>query len=138
MRRTWTRGFRLGDHSDKSKILERVIVSPGAGEQRHWWGSVEPAFGPHPSSICLVKGDFRVRIEGWLGDAVLMEDGWERAAEGICGGRPEIVVWSPCGTSPRGTRHGPVPRSSGHPDSFWAEYVGPFTRGVCRAAGPFG
>jgi len=130
--------FSLGDHTDKRKMLERVVVANGTAVQKHHWGEVHPAFGPVQASVCLSKGRFRVRVEGWLEDTVIVNDGWERAPLSECDARKQIAIWSPCGAEPRSTPHGPIPRDSGHPDTYWIEYVGPLTGGLCRVAGPFG
>jgi hypothetical protein len=128
----------IGDHTDKNKILERVVVAGGAAVQRYHWGEVHPAFGPVQAAVCLSKDRFRVRVEGWLEDTVIVNDGWERAPLSECEVRKQIAVWSPCGAEPRNTPHGPIPRDSGHPETYWIEYVGPLTDGLCRVAGPFG
>lgn len=128
----------IGDHTDKNKILERVVVAGGATVQKHHWGEVRPAFGPVQAAVCLSKGRFRVRVEGWLDDTVVVNDGWGRAPLSECEVRKQIAVWSPCGMEPRNTTYGPIPRVSGHPDTYWIEYVGPLTSGLCRVAGPFG
>lgn len=130
--------FRLGDHTDKRKILERVILSTSEGVQQYHWGEARPAFGGLPGAVCLAKGRFRVRAEGWAGDDVRPAAGWAPAPIGECDSRREIVVWSPCGTRSRGTPYGPVPAASGFEETFWVEYVGPLTGGTCRVAGPFG
>lgn len=128
----------LGDHTDKAKILERVVLSPGQPIQRHHWGAVRPAFGGVQAAACLSKGEFRVRVEGWLGDAVEPAEGWRRVPLSECDARRQIAVWSPCGAGPRSASFGPVPAGSGFEETFWIEYVGPLTGGVCRVAGPFG
>ncbi len=113
-------------------------MSAGAPEQRFHWGLVRPSFGPVQAAICLAKDEFRVRIEGWFGDQVVTNPGWRRVPDSECAARRQIAVWSPCGLVPRRTQHGPVPPDSGYEDTFWIEYVGPLTAGVCRVAGPFG
>lgn len=127
----------LGDHTDKAKVLERVILSPGAGVRRHHWGEVEPRFGAFEGAVCLSKGRFRVRVEGWRGDRVTPAEGWTAVPAGECAARKEIAVWD-CGAPPRGTAFGAVPADSGHEETYWVEYAGPLTGGACRRAGPFG
>jgi len=129
---------RLGDHTDKRKILERVIVAAMEPVQRHHWGEVRPGHGPVQSATCLAKDQFRVRVEGWADDVVLPREGWTRVPSSECQARKQIAVWSPSGTSPRSTEYGPVPGGSGYEDSYWIEYLGPLTGGVIRVAGPFG
>lgn len=128
----------IGDHTDKKKVLERVIVSRLPGTQRHWWGTVKPSYGPREACVCLVKDRFRVRVEGWNGDDVRENGDWQRAPLSECETRKTICVWEPCGSGARETMFGPVPAESGHPETYWIEYVGPLTDGVCRMAGPFG
>lgn len=128
----------LGDHTDKRKVLERVLLSVAEPEQRHHWGTARPSFGPVQAAVCLSKGRFRVRVEGWLGDRVKPAEGWTRAPLSECDARRQIAVWSPCGVMARGTPYGPVPSSSGFEETYWIEYVGPLTGGACRVAGPFG
>lgn len=130
--------YRLGDHTDKRKILERVIVSPAPTVQRHHWGEVRPGYGPIQSAICLAKDKFRVRVEGWTGDVVIAREGWTRVPTSECEARKQIAVWSPSDVAPRSTEYGPVPGGSGYEDSYWIEYLGPLTGGVIRVAGPFG
>ncbi len=129
----------LGDHTDKAKIIERVIVSPDVGIERHHWGTVSPGRSGIPGAMCLSKGKFRVRVEGWADDRITITNGWYQAPLSSCmTARNEIAVWSPCGSPPRDTGFPPVPEDSGHEETFWAEYVGPLTGGTCRKAGPFG
>lgn len=128
----------LGDHTDKAKVLERVILFVSRKPAHHHWGTVQPIPGPVESAACLAKGQFRVRVEGWRSDSVTIADGWKRVPLQECKARVEIAVWEPCSSAPRNTVFGPVPMDSGHEDTFWVEYVGPMTDGACRRAGPFG
>ena len=131
--------FRMGHHTDKKKVLERVILSPTPTLQKYHWGTVAPGFNGVESSICLAKSRFRVRIEGWQGDRVLPAPGWSNVPVIECEARKEIAVWSACGgRPPRTTPYGKPPASSGFKNNLWIEYVGPLTGGVCRTAGPFG
>lgn len=132
-------GKHLGDHTDKAKILERVIVAPLMKPQVHHWGTVVAGFGTPPMARCLMRDDWRVRVEGWEGDVVHPGAGWSFADPGLCEtARNEIAVWSPCDESPRPTDFRPVPLYSGHEETYWVEYIGPMTDGECRRAGPFG
>lgn len=131
-------GFSLGDHTDKTKVLERVIVALSPEEQEYHWGKVSASYGPVYRATCLSQGRFRVRVEGWSGDKISINEDWERVALRECESRNEIVVWSPSGTIPRGTPYGEIPPSSGHEETFWIEYIGPRTNGIVRVAGPFG
>lgn len=128
----------IGDHTDKKKVLERVIVAPTLKAERHHWGTVVPSGRGAESATCLMKGRFRVRVEGHAGDRVEAAEGWERAPIEECEARKEIAVWEPCARAPRETSFGPVPRESGHDETYWIDYVGPLTGGTCRRAGPFG
>lgn len=133
------KGIRLGDHTDKAKVIERVIVTPGMETSRYHWGSIRPGRSGVPGSVCLSKSRFRVRIEGWMDDRIEINGDWRRAPMSMCiSARNEIAVWEPCGTEPRDTGFPPVPMDSGHPETIWVEYTGPLTGGVCRKAGPFG
>jgi hypothetical protein len=121
-------GARMGDHTDKAKVLERVIVAPGPSVQRHWWGTVRPGTIGATGAACLSKERFRVRCEGW-----------ERVPLEMCeSARHEICVWEPAALDPRETPFGPIPAGSGHEETFWVEYVGVLTEGAIRRAGPFG
>lgn len=132
-------GASIGDHTDKAKVIERVIVSMTRKEQRHHWGIVIPSPSEAESTVCLSKGKFRVRVEGWSGDQVFPTEGWEIVPLSNCvEAKHEISVWEPCGAPPRRTPFGPPLAESGHEETFWAEYVGPLTGGICRRAGPFG
>lgn len=128
----------LGDHTDKRKILERVLVCPTGRTQRHHWGEVTPSWGRREGAVCLAKDRFRVRIEGWAGDVVVAAPGWERVSAGDCDARRSIAVWEPWGVRPRMTPYGPIPADSGHEETYWIEYLGTLTGGVPRGAGPFG
>lgn len=132
-------GAQLGDHTDKAKIIERVIVTPEFRTQKFHWGTVTPTSFEAPASTCLVKGEWRARIEGWVGDEVTLTDGWRYAENSECvHARNEIGVWSPCSTTHRHTGFPPVSLYSVHEHSYWIEYFGPLTEGSCRRAGPFG
>jgi hypothetical protein len=129
----------MGDHTDKAKVIERVIVSQERKTQRYHWGTVTPASFQGNAAVCLTKGEWRVRVEGWGGDKITLSDGWTFARQDQCfAARNEIAVWEPCSLSPRDTAFGPVPLYSGHEHTIWVEYVGPLTEGTCRRAGPFG
>jgi hypothetical protein len=129
----------IGDHTDKAKVLERVIVSRDRRPQRYHWGTVTPVSFGGDSGVCLARGDWRVRVEGWSGDRISLSDGWVFVGQDKCfTARNEIAVWEPCSLSPRDTPFGPVPLYSGHENTIWVEYVGPLTEGTCRRAGPFG
>src|SRR5262245_1392720 len=58
-------------------VLERVVLSPWQDVQRHHWGIAYPSPGPVEASVCLKKGRFRVRVEGWEGDRIAPAPGWE-------------------------------------------------------------
>jgi len=129
----------LGHHTSKAKVIERVIVSPERRLQRFHWGSVTPMTLSGQAGTCLVKGEWRVRVEGWGDDRITLTDGWEFAQRDQCfDARNEISVREPCGVPARDTGFGDIQVYSGHEKSIWAEYVGPFTEGTCRVAGPFG
>lgn len=130
---------KLGDHTDKAKVIERVIVAPDRGPERHHWGEVFPAPGTQEGAVCLTQGKFRVRVEGWKGDRVVPVAGWSFASLSECReARHEIAVWGRCDQAPRSTRFGEIPASSGHDETFWVDYTGPLTGDRCRRAGPFG
>lgn len=130
---------RLGDHTDKAKILERVIVANTDAPQEHWWGSVRPGRSRQPGAVCLSKDRFRVRCEGWAEDQVEYAEGWEHVPMEMCeSARHEICVWEPAENDPRDTPFGPVPDGSAFKHVFWVEYVGVLTGGAVRRAGPFG
>lgn len=131
----------LGHHTDKARTIERVILPPSApAPLRHYWGEAFPAWGPAEGAVCLSKGPFRVRVEGWTGDVVVPTPGWLRAPLSACESAENVVaVWTVCGGAPpRATAFGPAPSRSRHEESWWAEYAGPATAGACRRAGPFG
>jgi len=129
---------RLGDHTDKAKVIERVIVSPVNRTQRFHWGTVTPMSFFGNKATCLSKGEWRVRVEGWGADQITVSDGW-RVAEGSCEtARNEIAVWERTSGPPRDTGFPPVPVSSGHEETFWIDYAGDLTEGTYRRAGPFG
>lgn len=130
---------RLGDHTDKAKVIERVLVAARPAVQRHHWGEVRPGRSLTAATVCLKKGLFRVRCEGWADDVVTAAPGWEMSSSDEClTARNEIAVWEPAGELPRKTHFGAVPSSSGHEHTYWIEYVGPLTGGIMRRAGPFG
>jgi hypothetical protein len=128
----------LGDHTDKKKVLERVIVCPLVEVERHHWGEVRPSRGPVQAAVCLAKDRFRVRVEGWLNDVINANPGWRRVPLEECEARVQIAVWQPCGLPPRRTSYGSVPQESGYNETYWVEYIGLLTDGACRVAGPFG
>jgi hypothetical protein len=133
----------LGDHTDKTKVLERVILPAKPGLYRHWWGEAEVpvGIGVSEQAVCLAKGKFRARIEGWEGMSVREASDWERKPVSDCfRARHEISVWEPCEIQIRRSYYGPVREASelGLEEIFWIEYAGPLTGGVCRRAGPFG
>lgn len=133
------RGPRLGDHTDKAKVIERVIVTPGMEVLRYHWGTIRPGRSGVFGSSCFLKNKFRVRVEGWMDDRIEINPDWRRVPMSMCiSARNEIAVWEPCGTEPRDTGFPPVPMDSGHPETIWVEYTGPLTEGLCRKAGPFG
>lgn len=120
----------------KPKLIERIILSPEKGVSRYYWGEVDCAGEGLEGSICLKKGRFRVRVEGWAGDIAIPTDGWEFADD--CIESVNVIgVWDAPGF-PRKTKFGPVPTKSRHPLTYWVEYVGPNTGGRIRRAGPFG
>ncbi len=130
--------IRLGDHTDKAKVIERVIVSPVNRIQRFHWGTVTPTSFFGNKATCLSKGEWRVRVEGWGGDRITVEDGW-RVAEGSCeNARNEIAVWELMKGKLRDTGFPPIPIDSGHEETFWIDYKGPLTEEIYRRAGPFG
>ncbi len=130
---------RLGDHSDKAKILERIILSEIHEIQRYHWGMIVAAPDTPQASRCLTKGPWRVRCEGWEGDVIEPGPGWRVTSDGMCDtARNEICVYESCEGPVRATEF-PVPELySVHPESFWIEYVGEMTGWRCRRAGPFG
>jgi len=121
----------------KKVVLERVILSREP-LQGHYWGTVKPSSSMTPSSVCLSKDRFRIRVEGWKGDLVVPKGDWKKVSDESCRGDMEIAVWEPCGSEPRRTLFGPIPKNSGMSETYWVEYTGPLTGGVCRTAGPFG
>ena len=131
-------GIRLGDHTDKDKVIERVIVSPAHRTQKFHWGTVTPTSFFGNKATCLSKGEWRVRVEGWGGDRITVADDWQMS-EGSCeSARNEIAVWERSREPLRDTGFPPVPADSGHPETFWIDYKGPLTEEVYRRAGPFG
>ncbi len=129
---------QLGDHTDKAKVIERVIVSPNNRTQKFHWGTVTPMSFFGNKATCLSKGEWRVRIEGWGADQITVAADW-RVTEGSCeSARNEIAVWDLADGHPRDTGFPPVPVYSGHEETFWIDYTGPLTEGAYRRAGPFG
>lgn len=122
--------------SFKRQVLERVIVAPFPGEQRHHWGIVRPRPGPVQGAVYLKKDRFRVRVEGWANDQVFPTPEWRQTTPEDCDGNIRISVATTA--SPRETSFGPLNMDSGHGHSYWVEYLGPLTGGVIRRAGPFG
>lgn len=121
------------------KYMERVIVPEDGGSFNHYWGVLESpgAAGRPESAVCLAKGRFRIRIEGWEGDQVMPAPGWQKAVVCEPSALNTVAVWEVPGT-PRVTSFGPAPERSRHEENFWVEYVGPLTKGSVRRAGPFG
>jgi hypothetical protein len=129
----------LGDHTDKAKLIERVIVTRNLPIERHYWGTVQAGSSGVSGCVCLTKEKFRVRIEGWVDDVVMPAGGWRFAPDSMCmSARNEIAVWSPPDEPPRDTGFPSVPSDSGHEKTIWVEYIGPLTGGATRKAGPFG
>lgn len=132
-------GPGLGHHTDKAKLVERIILRAPAEERKFYWGIARNGIGPEEEALCLVKGEFRVRVEGLAGVDVAPGEGWVRGTAKDCAsGRNEIAVWESCQEDPRETTFGPIWKQSGFARSLWADYTGPFTAGRCRRAGPFG
>lgn len=119
----------------KRQVLERVIIAP-QGLQRFHWGTVKPNPGPTENAVCLAKDRFRVRVEGWAGDVITPTEEWKVVDGPTCKGDINIAVFPT--VAPRATKYGPINQDSGHEGSFWVEYLGPFTYGAIRRAGPFG
>lgn len=122
---------------NRRKVLERVIVAPGEKIQRHHWGTVRPRPGSSESAVCLAKGRFRVRVEGWAQDVVVPSGDWEFTNPDDCNGNIVLAVWTP-DRQPGESGWGEAPEKSGHERTYWVEYVGPLTGGKIRRAGPFG
>lgn len=122
---------------NRRKVLERVVVSPSQGVQRHHWGIVRARPGPEEGTAYLAKGRFRVRVEGWAGDEVVPSNGWEFCDPEDCNGQIVLAVWTP-GRDTSETDWGQVSLDSGHENTYWVEYTGPLTDGAIRRAGPFG
>lgn len=122
---------------DRRKVLERVVVSPNAKIQKHHWGTVKPRPGSKESAICLAKGRFRVRVEGWAEDVVIPVGDWEFADPEDCNGNIILAVWTG-DRSTEGSGWGEISGDSGHERTYWVEYIGPLTDGMIRRAGPFG
>ncbi len=122
----------------RPKLLERVVLSPHRSVKRFYWGEVHCVPGPTEGSVCIRKGRFRVRVEGWAGDVIVPAEGWSLAEEGDCvRALNEVGVWETPG-GPRRNAYGPLWEKSRHERTFWVEYVGPNTDGRIRRAGPFG
>jgi hypothetical protein len=118
------------------RLLERVIVSDVPIE-RHYWGTVTPNPGSEPGSTCLMKGRFRIRVEGWAGDVITTQDGWAPVDSSECWGAINIAVYD-AEEDPARIKDADLNMDSGHENSYWVEYVGPLTDGRTRRAGPFG
>lgn len=121
---------------ERRKVLERVIVSTGPRMQRYHWGTVQVSPGRRQGAIYLAKDRFRVRVEGWEGDVVKPEKGWDFCDPDDCNGQIVIVTYSQ--RNPSETLWGPAPEESGHENTYWVEYVGPRTGPIPRRSGPFG
>lgn len=123
------------EEKKRVKLIERIILPAEAGMKNYYWGEVDCMGRGPESSVCIEKGRFRVRIEGWAGDIVRLVNGWEfsRDCEQAIN---TIGVWEP--GMDRQTPFGPVPDRSIHEETFFVEYVGPNTGGRIRRAGPFG
>ncbi len=119
------------------KVLERVVACPDIPVERHYWGTIKAKPGGNEKAVCLSKGRFRVRVEGWEGDVITPDNGWVIAEDGDCWGNIVIAVWSP-DRDTRETKWGEVSQESDHEKTYWVEYVGPLTGGKLRRAGPFG
>lgn len=122
---------------NRRKVLERVVVFPEEGVQRHHWGIVKPSPGAVSGTKCLAKGRFRVRVEGWGDDEIIPSDGWSFTDPDDCDGQIVIAVWTE-GRDTTDTSWGEISQDSGHENTYWVEYIGPFTAGKIRRAGPFG
>lgn len=122
---------------NRRTVLERVILSPYQGEQVHHWGVAYPNPGDVQNSVCLKKGRFRVRVEGWVGDRIIPAEGWTFAGPGDCEGQIVIAVWTPDRDTSE-SEWGEVNAESDHEKTYWVEYVGPRTGMGPRRAGPFG
>ena len=120
----------------RRKVLERTIVAKGPRMQRYHWGTVQTYPNRRQGAIHLAKDRFRVRVEGWVGDIVKPDEGWEFCDPSDCNGQIVIVVWS--SRHPAETLWGEPPMESGHENTYWIEYVGPRTGPTPRRAGPFG
>lgn len=119
------------------KLVERVILVERRGVRKHWWGTVNCNPGGSQASTCIKKGRLRVRIEGWEGDVVEPAEGWEFSNDCEEGSLNVIGVME-TGMEIRETGFGPVPEKSRHKETYWVEYIGPYTGGMIRRAGPFG
>jgi hypothetical protein len=117
------------------KLLERVILPAEEGMKTYYWGEVDCMGGGPESSVCLEKGRFRVRVEGFAGDIVRPINGWTYSED--CGDAINTVgIWDRDYERP--TEFGPIPERSIHHDTYFVEYIGPNTDGRVRRAGPFG
>ncbi len=129
----------LSDHSDKAKILERVILSEIPEIQHYHWGMAVAAPQTPQAARCLTKGEWRVRVEGWEGDVIEPAPGWRMTTSSMCEtARNEIAVYEASSKPIRSTGFDPIKLYSVHENSFWIEYVGPMTNWRTRRAGPFG
>ena len=122
---------------NRRKVPERVVVSQNVKIKKHHWGTVKPRPGSKESAICLAKGRFRVRIEGWAQDIVVPTGDWDFADPDDCNGNIILAVWTPDRHTGE-TGWGDVSEQSGHENTYWVEYIGPYTGGKIRRAGPFG
>jgi hypothetical protein len=123
------------EQQKRVKLIERIIMPDEEGLKSYYWGEVDCAGRGPLSSVCLEKGRFRVRVEGFAADIVRPVNGWKIShdcEEAI----NEICVWDV--EDYRETNFGPVPEKSIHHDTYFVEYIGPNTNGKVRRAGPFG
>jgi len=124
------------EQKKRVKLIERVILPAEEGIKSYYWGEVDCAGRGPEGAVCLQKGRFRVRIEGFAGDIVRPTGGWEFTDDCGTNAINEIGVWEPA--SDRPTQFGPIPEESIHEEDYFVEYVGPNTNGRIRRAGPFG
>jgi hypothetical protein len=124
------------EQKKRVKLRERIVLPADPGIKSYYWGEVDCMGRGPEGSVCLEKGRFRVRIEGWAGDIVRPVNGWKYAKDCEKESINEIGVWEP--GMDRQTMYGPIPEESIHPDTYFVEYIGPNTGGRVRRAGPFG
>lgn len=124
------------EQKKRIKLIERIILPKEQGTKTYYWGDVDCAGRGNENAVCLEKGRFRIRVEGFEGDVIRPGDGWEVIED--CGEDAinEIGVWEP--SQDRPTAYGPIPDASIHEETYFVEYVGPNTKGKIRRAGPFG